>query len=255
MVRKYKNPPIIEALCEFQFGPDSSWDLAMPGLIYEKVKDIFPKRRQVKMLALNIPAVPRAVTVEPQIQAIERMQFLQESERVLVQVGSQLVAVNHLKPYSSWNEFFPLIQKGFSAYCKVIEPKNIHRVELRYINRIEFPVKDAEEFQRIKLEDYFNFYPFVGSNLPQELRSFVMGIEASYERAKDILRLQLTSGSTEAFNTAAIILDIDYFLAKPGEVEIDDVFEWVDLAHKRIEESFENCIKDRLRQIFEEVKE
>lgn len=30
MVRKYKNPPIIEALCEFQFGPDSSWDLAMP---------------------------------------------------------------------------------------------------------------------------------------------------------------------------------------------------------------------------------
>ena len=38
---KICNPPIIEAICEFQLMPDSPWDLTIHGLIYETIKNTF----------------------------------------------------------------------------------------------------------------------------------------------------------------------------------------------------------------------
>jgi len=177
------------------------------------------------------------------------MQFLREDEKALIQVGPDLVAINHLKPYPTWQEFLPLIQRGFDAYCKAAAPKGVRRIGLRYINRIEIPG------QSIELEDYFEFRPFVGSQLPQDFGPFIVGIQVPYEDSRDTLRLQLANASVETPNTVAVMLDLDYFLARPGEVPLDDVFEWVDVAHNRVEEAFEACITDRLRQMFEEVRE
>ena len=244
MDRRYKNPPIVEALCEFQFEPDSPWDLVMPGLVYEKVRDTFPKRRQARVLDLGILAGPEAL--EQQVRSTDRMQFLREDEKALVQVGPHFLAVNHLEPYPSWEEFLPLIKRGLKAYRDVADPKGIHRIGLRYINRIEFAS------QRIDLKDYFEFRPFVGPNLPQEFGPFIVGIQVIYE-GSNILKITLTTARTETPDTIAMILDLDYFLAKPGEVVLDNVFEWVDVAHDRIEGAFEACITDRLRQMFKEV--
>jgi uncharacterized protein (TIGR04255 family) len=46
MGKRYKKPPIVEALFEFQFVPGREWDLTIPGLIYKKVKRRFPNRKQ-----------------------------------------------------------------------------------------------------------------------------------------------------------------------------------------------------------------
>lgn len=247
MGKRYKRPPIIEALCEFQFEADSPWDLVIPGLVYEQVRDAFPKRRQAKVLDVGISAGPE--TVEGQVRTIDRMQFLDEEEKALVQVGPRLLAVSHLEPYPSWHEFLPLIKRGFRAYCDVAAPESIHRVGLRYINRIKVPG------QRIELKDYLEFRPFVGPDLLQDVVSFITGIQVPYEDTRDILRLQLTSASVEMPDTLAVILDLDYFLAEPGGVTPDNVFEWVNVAHNHVEEAFEACITDRLRQMFEEVTE
>ncbi len=247
MGRRYKNPPIIEALCEFRFKPGIPWDLAIPGLVYEKVREDFPKRRQARALETNISA--GAEGIEQQVRTTDRMQFLREDERALVQVGPDLLTVNHLRPYPTWQEFLPLIRKGLEAYCEAAGPEGIRRIGLRYINHIEIPE------QRIELKDYFEFRPFVGPHLPQDFGPFILGIQVPYEDSRDTLRLQLANASVETPDTAAVMLDLDYFLARPGEVSLDSVFEWVEMAHSRVEEAFEACITDRLRQMFEEVGE
>jgi len=247
MGRRYRNPPIIEALCEFRFEPSSPWDLAIPGLVYEKVRDKFPKRRQVKAFEASISGGPEGV--EQQMRTTDRMQFLRDDEKALIQIGPNLLAINHLQPYPTWKEFLPLVRQGFSAYLEVANPKGAQRIGLRYINRIEIPG------QRIELEDYFEFRPFVGPHLPQDFGSFIVGIQVPYEDSRDTLRLQLANASVETPNTVAIMLDLDYFVARPGEVPLDNVFEWVDVAHNFVEEAFEACITDRLRQMFDGVSE
>jgi len=204
MGRKYKNPPIIEALCEFRFEPSLPWDLAIPGLVYEGVRDDFPKRRQVRAFETSVSASLEGV--EQQVRTTDRIQFLREDERALIQVGPDLLAVNNLKPYPTWQEFLPLVQTGFSAYCEATNPKGIRRIGLRYINRIEIPGPNIE------MEDYFLFYPFVGPNLPQEHGSFIVGIQIPYEGARDVLRLQLANASAETLDIVPVMLDLDYFL-------------------------------------------
>ncbi len=56
MGRKYANDPIIEVVCGIQFGADSDWDLAVPGLVYEHIKGKFPKRQQARVVTFNSPS-------------------------------------------------------------------------------------------------------------------------------------------------------------------------------------------------------
>ncbi|MBP8972751.1 MAG: TIGR04255 family protein [Anaerolineae bacterium] len=245
MGRRYRHPPIIEALCEFRFEPSAPWDLAIPGLIYEKVRVDFPKRQQAKAFEVNVAASPESV--EQRLVTTDRIQFLREDEKALIQVDRNLLAVNHLAPYPTWQEFLPLIRLGFNAYVEVARPKGIQRIGLRYINRIEMPGQDIE------LEDFLEFRPFIGPDLPQNFDSFIAGIQVPYEHSRDSLRLQIASAVAGVPNMAAVLLDLDYFLAQPNQITLDNVFEWVQIAHDHVEEAFEACITDRLREMFEEV--
>jgi len=242
--KTYKNSPISEAVCEFQFGQDSPWDLTIPGLIYEKVRGTFPKKSQFAQVTLGISTTEG--TIGQQLETMPVMKFSSEDEKVLIQVGTRLLSVNHLKPYSSWRNFLPLIQDSFNAYCEVAEPKSIHRIGLRYINTIEIagPLTD--------LKDFFEFRPYVGDKLPQFPGPFLISVQLPFEEARDVLNLRLSSLAGSTSDTTTIILDIDYFLAQPDKVDLDGVFAWVDSAHTHVEEIFEACITEQLRRIFEE---
>jgi len=175
------------------------------------------------------------------------MQFFREDEKALVQVDRDLLVVNHLKPYPTWREFVPSIRKAFDAYRDVASPAGLRRIGLRYINRIEIPSP------RIELEHYFQFRPLVGPNLPQDFTSFIVGIEVPHEDSRDRLRAQLSTAAAQKPDSAAIMLDLNYFLAEPGKISPEAAFEWLETAHGRLEEVFEASITDRLREMFQEV--
>lgn len=247
MGRKYKNAPIIEALCEFQFSPTSPWDLAIPGLVYEKIQRDFPKRRQVKHLDVDVSA--KSEGVEQEVRTTDRIQFLRHDEKALIQVSQNLLAVNHLRPYPTWEGFLPLIRKGFDAYYEVAKPVSIQRIGLRYINRIELPGP------KVKLEDYLAFYAFLGPDLPQDHGPFIVGVDIPYENERDGLRLQMSSANSQKPGMLAILLDLDYSLRRPASIGFDATFGWIEIAHSRVEEVFEGCVTDTLRRQFDEVRD
>ncbi len=244
MSKHYKNPPLSEVVCEFQFGQDSSWDFAIPGLVYEKVREKFPVRNQVARVTMGIST--NEGEIGPQIGATPIMRFSNENENLIMQVGLHLLSINHLKPYSSWEQFFPQILYGFNTYREVANPRSIHRIGLRYVNTIEIPGPG------INLEDYFEFRPYVGPHLPKTVGPFMVGVQFPYEDSRDALSLQLASLAGLSVDVATIILDLDYFLARPGSVALDDISAWVMNAHAHVEEIFEGCITYQLRQKFEE---
>ena len=245
MGRRYKNPPIIEAVCEFRFGQDSPWDIAVPGLVYAEVRGAFPKRRQVRKLGVGILADEGAV--KPNIQAADVMQFHQADEKALIQVGLHLLAINHLRPYPSWDKFLPMIEKALRTYYEVAAPNSIHRIGLRYVNRVEIPE------QCVDLDDYFEFYPRCAPGFPEDHGPFLVGLQFPYENGRDVLRVQLASAHVERPGLSPITLDLDYFLAQPGKWSVQEAVKWVGDAHQRVEAAFEACITDRLRAMFEEV--
>ncbi len=247
MGRRYKNPPIVEAVCEFRFTPDTPWDLAVPGLFYEKVKEEFPQREQRIVQEVELTQGPQGL--QQQIRTREIIVLLAEDKKTLVQLGPRLLAVNALKPYPTWQGFKPRIQRAWEALQAILDRMDLQRIGLRYINRVELPTP------RVELAEYFGFYPFVGDRLPQTMGSFIMGVEFPYGGEGDRCRVQLLPAPDSSEEKPALMLDIDYFLAQPRAVKVSDVLEWVEKAHNRVEEVFEGCITDRLRELFEEVDE
>src|SRR2546430_2882803 len=132
MSRRYQASPIIEAICQFQFEPNTPWDLTIPGLIYERVQNSFPKRNQIAQINIGIAGNPQMIG--QQIGVLPLIQFLREDGNAVIQVGQHLLTINQLKPYSTWQEFLPLIKQGLDAYKEVAHPENIQRVALQYLN-------------------------------------------------------------------------------------------------------------------------
>jgi uncharacterized protein (TIGR04255 family) len=248
MGRKYKNPPIVEALCEFQFVSSQPWDFAIPGMLYERIKGDFPIRGQ--QMAFDIVLEPKeGGKTEQRIEfGSPRLRFFNKDKNSLVQVGPDLLTINHLKPYPTWEVFKPLILRILHEYVNVANPKGFKRIGLRYINKIDF------EGNEIELSDYFNYRPLTPNNLPQEYKSFQVTVEFPYENERDALRLTLATIIPEKPNILSLALDLDYIMIKPESVKLDEVSTWLENAHMIIEDAFESCITDKSRKLFEEVK-
>ena len=244
MSKKYSNPPIIEAVCDFRLTPDSKWDLTIPGFIYEKVGKDFPKREQRVFQEVEFVQSPQGF--QQQIRSTERVLFLTDDGKMFIQVGPNLLAINCLKPYLTWNGFKPKIEKAFNTLVGVLEVKGLQRISLRYINRIEIPGG------LVKLEDHFDFYPHLGPSLPQDMGNFIVGCLLPFRDGRDLCKVQLTPAVAEKPNHIGFLLDLDYFLSQPGGVIPNDALDWVEDAHRQVEAIFEACITDRLRKIFKE---
>ena len=243
---RYANPPIVEAVCEFRFEP-GNWDNAMPGLIWEQVRDLFPKRRDA--VRLEFQSVPGPGGFEQRVIQQPLIQYLQEDEKLFMQVGPTVLTVNRLAPYESWQQFRPLIERAFEVYSQQAVPKAIARIGLRYINRIKLPG------DKVDLEGILEFRPHIGDALPKDHASFTVGAEFLFEGDRDVLRLQVASAAPQRESRLALVLDLDYFSILPDATVSGEIPQWLEVAHRHIEDAFEASITDDLRRTFEETSQ
>ncbi len=246
MPRRYKKPPIIEALCEFRFEGSQPWDWTVPGLVYEKIREQFPKKRQENILEIAIQ--PGQDKILQQMKAgVPKMQFLRDDESALIQVGPDLLAINQLRPYPSWLTFKLMILENMRVYREIAEPKALKRIGLRYINRIEIPN------EKIQLDEYFQTLPQVPRSIPQDLQSFLLQIEVPYNDPSGRLRLIFGTAPAETSGNLAFMLDLDFYVFADGSPPIDMAGEWIDRAHTRVEEAFDASFTEKThKEIFGE---
>ena len=253
MQRQYRNPPIKEAVCEFRFQSEDSWDLAVPGLIYAELKNDFPRRLPniVQTTGIRITSGPGShpeisSQVDEQFQQdISQLQGLrfwrEETEDGLIIVAPNKLSVSQFPPYKSWDNFFPIIRQAFDAYRTISQPKTLDRIGLRYINDVAFDVPSVD------LDDYFEYYPYLGSDLPQDFNSLQMSIAIPFNAERDSLRLHISTVPGEG---VVVRLDLDYSLTKSDAVSLDQALDWLQEARDNLEKVFEGCLKDSVRAMF-----
>lgn len=250
MRRIYKDPPILEALCEFQFEPSQPWDLTIPGLFYSEVKSEFPKRRSFDPFRVEFQVEGQGQIAQSMGSGTDRMQFMREDERALIQVGPDLVAVNHLRPYSNWETFKQMIERALSVYRQVAAPQAVRRIGLRYINRLEFPQQPSVEIER-----YLLAVPAVPSDVPQVFTSWAQRIEIPFTEANGLLVLQSRSVPEEGQEGIAFLLDLDFITLQAQLVTLDSAMEWVERAHDEIEKTFEASVTPEAKRLFGEEEQ
>ncbi len=154
------------------------------------------------------------------------------------------LSIHKLKPYSSWREFYSLINLVFNSYIKNIKIRSIQRIGLRYINNFEIPLSSVD------IEQYFNLRPAMGEGLPQDLVSFMIGTIFAFESGRDNIKVQLLNRSAVPGKTM-FVLDMDYFSSNIGDISAGNIERWVINAHKNIENVFEATLTEKTKLLFD----
>lgn len=241
----YRNPPIVEAACEFRFSADTPWEQNLSERFYDAIKERFPIQESRKEQAIQIKASSKGVA-EHRLETIEMPVFLAGDRKVLVQIGPRRLSIHRLKPYHSWEDFRLTIDQAYDTITSLTSVAGFDRIGLLYVDKIEIPGND------IKLADYFTFYPHCGEGLPGNVMNFIVGCDFSYNENRDICRLSLTRAMPERQDTSAYLLTTDYFLARRNTIEPQNALVWVEEAHNAAKTLFRGCITEKLEEIFNE---
>jgi uncharacterized protein (TIGR04255 family) len=243
--RRYRKPPVIEALCEIYFA-GSSWDETVPGAFYERVKGDFPQKRQRTIQEAQITLGPEQAAAGVR-QLPPWMQFVSDEKHRMIQLAQDLLVVNQLAPYPHFEDWEPDVYRALRIYRELAQPKNVARLGLRYINRVLIPEK------QIRMEDYFTIYP----NLPQRLGdmhgSFLVRVEVPQSDQGHTVVITFGTAPPPPAQEAGQVFLLDlYDLLTMNQLVDEEVLKReVRTAHDNIVVAFEDSITDKLRALFE----
>ena len=238
----YRNPPLVEALCEFHFDESIPWDVTVFGHYYDRVEDEFPEKRQMPQVAMSLQRHEGGVRGEFRDSGV-RVQFLRSDRTAMVQLASHLLVVNQLSPYRSWQAFKALITAQLTDYLEIAPEQVVRQVGLRYINRFEFA---AEGFSVAK---HFGLSDLLPTRLREAVAPFLVRVEMPQGQHE---RLVVTMGTieTDQPDRVTILLDLDHQFNASEGLDMVAFEEILERAHQRIEDAFESCLTDDLRHEF-----
>lgn len=248
MPKTYKNPPLLEAVCEFRFDTENINSVDQITNFYETIKALFPVQKKGKMSQLEVK-IDMEKTPEENRKNIsqdfyEFEQYYSSDEKYSVQLDGGRVSIHRIRPYTSWSEFFPIIQTVRDAYIKSFNPKSVGRIGIRYINEMVLPSLD------FSFADYFHLEASIPSLEVNSRQSIFLGSVYEQNGGNDAIKVQFADKQQGDIEVKAFVLDLDYFLAKPI-IQLDALDEWLIQAHTNIESVFEGIVTDKTKVIFD----
>jgi len=240
-IHQYRNPPIMEAVCELRFAPSSDWDLSYPWIFYEKIKSTYVgKPREQKLISLE-PTASGSPTVIEQ----SKIQFPMEGDTGLLAIGPDVLSAHVNRPYPGWDIFRSRIENALNDYVGVANPIGLRQIGLRYINQVVIPGT------QINVADFFTFPP--ANVLPSECSVDNFTCRNEYIYRDEPIRFALAFARAEApAGMSAYLLDVDMIWQWPAEpLSIELAMNKVDELRRRERIIFEGLITNHARRIFD----
>lgn len=244
MAGKYKNPPLVESVCEFTFPEEMNWDSTITGLFYDQIKEKFPtKDTKTKILCDGTETDAQEC---PHFESQDYTVFSNDEKIFDVGITVRKLVIRALKPYSKWEAYKKVITDNFSKLNNIIKSENCE-IRFSYSNIID--QKDKGNYSPEKISENFYFAPENSSTvLPNEWDDFIVG--CAYKNIKDnsFCRITLSSAIESEKKYRGYFLSVVVVTIKPENSP--NVPKWMEKSHKKIKGAFEGCIKDKLRESF-----
>lgn len=239
----YANAPITEATFDIRVRLPASVTMASLERVTDPLyPDIFRHPTRVEIRVAESEATPSAFAEVSNTQL--GFSYKDVTGRQAFQIRSDGFTFNQLAPYSSWAVFSEEAKRLWPAYKRGANPEVIELVGLNYINQINVPIGKA-------FEDYFSLYVHVPTELPQELNSFMFGIQVTDKENDCLLHISQSYGAQIGPDSVAIMLNIQAFrpLNLPTvEVQDEQLWSIFEKLRRAKDRAFESSITDRVRE-------
>jgi len=244
---QYDNAPITEALIDIRVELSSDVTLKTLEAIHNEVKVRYPGKKQ-RVHAQGQFSVGGEIGAMAK-QTVMGFALSSEDGKQIFQIRLDGFTFSRLRPYGNWGELRDEGQRLWGIYRRMVSPRRITRVAVRYINQIDIPIPDFD------YKDYFRTIPEVSPVLPQRLSGFFMQLQFPQADFGGLLILTQTAVPPPSPGMNSVILDLDVFKDGVEVVSDDELWALLETLRNRKNEFFEGCITDRARELFGPRKE
>ncbi|PWV53517.1 TIGR04255 family protein [Chitinophaga sp. S165] len=243
--KKYKFPPLVEAISEFRFATEEGVSfLNFVPTFYERIKEKFPIRGIKTKYGLKIEESKDKSFADFPKDEIEIYQFKNVENNLIVQVGNDFLAINHLKEYSNWENYSDVVLNILRLFSDLTKG-HILQPSIRYINRISFDKVDS-----LDLDEYFKIRIMVPSEIQSKINSLNLRTELWSEDKNNLLTVAFRSDPGKNSNKFVFFLELGYRFSQ-GKMEFNQIDYWLSNAHKSLNLAFEYCLTEKCKQKFE----
>jgi uncharacterized protein (TIGR04255 family) len=241
----FRNPPIKEALIDIRAELPSGIELSHLEKLHDKIKSQYPTRKlrhrwegKVEFKEGETP-VSEAKDLGP-----DGLLFWSADEKQLVQFRLDGFTFNRLRPYKSWDSMKAEAQPLWDIYVAGIEPIQVTRLALRYINSIEIPEK------MFQLEDYLSQPPRIPNELSQIMEEFLSRVVVGFPEFDAKAIITQAPQPSKNPNVTSVLFDVDVFRLVNLAPSSQDI--WVILGKLRDLKNliFSKYITEKTKELF-----
>jgi len=243
MTTRYRNPPLLEAACEFQFRLAEPWDEAIRERFHDRIRAEYPNHgRSVRQDVESTPiADDQGVGQTINLSTTEITVYTAIDRRTFVQLAPDTLTVNVTTPYPSWSGVRPRIEEALQALTAVVRIEALTMARLVYIDRFVLPLGAA-------IDRYFTFRPHLAPPFPWQQADLYLGLHAD-ESEGGAYTIELRRAREDSSEIDVYLMRSEYAIAR--DLSMDEGLAGIDRAHERINELFEACITDEMRAVFD----
>jgi uncharacterized protein (TIGR04255 family) len=209
--RQLRRPPITEALVDFRIIADAAVDAERLRPLIDDLRSRFPKSDERKQFRSEF-RVEAGKLLPPVAQDLgfHGLWLTSDDGTRIAQFRPDGFTFNNVGPYMGGDALIDEALSLWSRYIQIARPAVVTRLALRYLNRLDLPLNDGDEFSRFLVAA-----PELPPGAPQNVSGFVSRVVAHDETGA-------TAAVTQKLDSPArpvpVIIDVDVFF--PMELDI-----------------------------------
>ncbi len=243
--RRYQNPPLLEAVLEFQFVPGTEWDSLFLGKIHDRLPN-FPISDTVRHASVVLDDSQIGIRHTPDLK-----RFWRADRGIAVTVGPELLGVStlpaNMEEGHRWEILRDVAYTVLDEYQTVARPGMIRQVGLRYINGI--PVDPADFRLGDLLTETSGVVPqiLLDERNPFSARLERMTLYTETHQRREVITLAAQPVPPQG---GRILLDVDQVTVWPDGVEPASTRTVLEDMHDAVHEVFNRVIRPEVLQRF-----
>lgn len=242
-IKDYVHPPITEAVIAINFKSTIEFDELTS--VSKKFQKEYPQSQAISNVSFSVDVDGGAVPTPKNTQNQKGWRLSSEDMTEILVMWPQSFTISQLAPYVGWSKFLERFVRDWKKFKRHVGQKEIARIGVRYINRIDIPVNG----DIVEHEKYLNVFP----KLPNSLTPLHAFAVQSALKLPDIgcdLLINSAAVPSPVLDRASFMLDLDIFRSLDLPQSDQDIYNLLDEIRNKKNKVFEQCISNRARKLF-----
>ncbi len=243
---RYKRAPITECIIELRVAEGISQSEI--DSIASRLQAAHPTSADVMAAELTIDTATGAVTGPPASSPRGKRMVSEDGANVVLLTPNFLTTAR-LPPYPRWEALFDRARENWTEWLAVVGHRQLARVGVRYINRIDIPVSESGT---VDLGEYLTFQPDTKVLQLPVANFFTQATLGITWKKPWLVNIATATSPVSVPNAVSILLDIDVHRLSGLPAASDDPWPMIGEAREIKNDVFQRALTDKAKRLFDQ---